>query len=84
MDGLSNSRYYKGGFEPRMTRREASLILAVSPSAPSKKVKDSHKRIMLLNHPDRGERVSIPDIVVADAMPFSYVVRRITLSGSQN
>ena len=37
-----------------MTKREAALILGVSPNAPAKRIKDSHKRIMLLNHPDRG------------------------------
>lgn len=37
-----------------MTRREAALILAVSPSAPKAKVKDQFKKIMSLNHPDRG------------------------------
>lgn len=50
----SNSKYYKGGFESKMSRREAALILGVSPNAQSKKIKDAHKRIMLLNHPDRG------------------------------
>ncbi len=29
----ANSKYYKGGFEPKMTRREASLTLGVSPNA---------------------------------------------------
>lgn len=48
------SKYYKGGFDPKMTKREASLILGVSPSASKIKVKEAHKRIMLLNHPDRG------------------------------
>lgn len=59
-----------------MSKREASLILGVSPTAPKGKVrlqkmnfidaylkasllffsqvKDAHKKIMLLNHPDRG------------------------------
>jgi len=50
----SNSKYYKGGFEAKMSKREASLILDVSPNAPVKKIRDSHKRIMLLNHPDKG------------------------------
>jgi hypothetical protein len=50
----ANSKYYKGGFEGKMTKREASLILGVSPNAPVKKIRESHKRIMLLNHPDRG------------------------------
>lgn len=47
-------KYYKGGFEPIMNRREASLILGVSPNSNPDKVKQAHKRIMLLNHPDRG------------------------------
>lgn len=51
---FANSKYYKGGFEPKMTRREASLILGVSPTASKLKLKEAHKRIMLLNHPDRG------------------------------
>ena len=36
-----NSRYYKGGFEQKMTRREASLILGVSPTASKAKIKVS-------------------------------------------
>jgi len=48
------SKYYKGGFDPKMTKREAGLILGVSPSASKLKIKEAHKRIMLLNHPDRG------------------------------
>jgi len=50
----ANSKYYKGGFEDKMTKREAALILGVSPNATSKKISESHKKIMLLNHPDRG------------------------------
>lgn len=38
-----------------MSRREAGLILGISPSANTKKVKEAHKRIMILNHPDKGE-----------------------------
>ncbi|XP_041350563.1 mitochondrial import inner membrane translocase subunit TIM14-like [Gigantopelta aegis] len=48
------SKYYKGGFDPKMSKREAGLILGVSPSASKAKLKEAHKRIMLLNHPDRG------------------------------
>ncbi|BES95241.1 unnamed protein product [Nesidiocoris tenuis] len=51
---FSGSKYYKGGFDPKMSRREASLILGVSPAANKNKVKEAHKRIMSLNHPDRG------------------------------
>ncbi|KAJ8031215.1 Mitochondrial import inner membrane translocase subunit TIM14 [Holothuria leucospilota] len=50
----SFSSYYKGGFEPKMTKREASLILGVSPAASRSKVRDAHRRIMILNHPDKG------------------------------
>lgn len=48
------SKYYKGGFEPKISKREAGLILGVSPSASNAKIKEAHKRIMLANHPDRG------------------------------
>ncbi|KAF4521487.1 hypothetical protein B566_EDAN001785 [Ephemera danica] len=51
---LANSKYYKGGFEPRMSKREASLVLGVSPTANKLRIKEAHKRIMSLNHPDRG------------------------------
>lgn len=37
-----------------MSKREASLILGVSPTANKIRVKEAHKRIMLANHPDRG------------------------------
>ena len=53
-EAWANSKYYKGGFDGKMTKREASLILGVSPNASQKKIRESHKRIMLLNHPDRG------------------------------
>ncbi|XP_054442352.1 dnaJ homolog subfamily C member 15 [Pteronotus mesoamericanus] len=50
----SLSSYYKGGFEQKMSRREASLILGVSPSASKAKIRTAHRRIMILNHPDKG------------------------------
>lgn len=53
-ESLASSKYYRGGFEPKMSKREAALILGVSPSASKQKVKDAHKKIMLLNHPDRN------------------------------
>ncbi|KPI93521.1 Mitochondrial import inner membrane translocase subunit TIM14 [Papilio xuthus] len=53
-ESLANSKYYKGGFEPKMTKREASLILGISPTASKAKIRDAHRRVMLLNHPDRG------------------------------
>jgi DnaJ family protein C protein 19 len=47
--------YYRGGFEPAMTKREASLILGLNTTSPSEdKVKQAHKKIIVLNHPDKG------------------------------
>lgn len=48
------SKYYQGGFEPKMTRREATLILGVPWNAKSQKIKEAHKKLMIVNHPDRG------------------------------
>ncbi|XP_071991367.1 dnaJ homolog subfamily C member 15 [Engystomops pustulosus] len=50
----SLSYYYKGGFEQKMNRREASLILGVSPSASKSKIRMAHRKVMILNHPDKG------------------------------
>ncbi|KAF0904096.1 hypothetical protein E2562_031768 [Oryza meyeriana var. granulata] len=47
-------RFYPGGFEREMTRREAALILGVRERAPMDKIKDAHKRVMVANHPDAG------------------------------
>lgn len=51
---ILGSKYYKGGFDPKMSKREAALILGVSPTVNKTRLKEAHKRIMLLNHPDRG------------------------------
>ena len=53
-ENWANSKYYKGGFDPKMTKREAALILGTSPTANVKKVRDAHKKLMILNHPNRG------------------------------
>lgn len=46
--------YYRGGFEPTMTKREAGLILSLNSSPSADKVKQAHKKIIVLNHPDKG------------------------------
>ncbi|CAL4169919.1 unnamed protein product, partial [Meganyctiphanes norvegica] len=51
---LAASKYYKGGFDPKMSKREAALILGISPNAPPIKVKQMYKKLMLINHPDKG------------------------------
>ncbi|KAI1854808.1 hypothetical protein JX266_000926 [Neoarthrinium moseri] len=65
--GALGKAFYKGGFEPRMNKREASLILSLkydlTPPARTlwreraltkEKVRKAHRTLMLLNHPDRG------------------------------
>ncbi len=47
-------RFYKGAFEPKMTRREAALILGVRESANRERVREAHRRVLMLNHPDTG------------------------------
>ncbi|KAB2572914.1 Heat shock protein DnaJ [Lasiodiplodia theobromae] len=47
--------FYKGGFEPKMNRREAALILELPERGLSKElIRKKHRQLMLLNHPDRG------------------------------
>nr|SVE73980.1 EOG090X0MNL [Daphnia atkinsoni] len=53
-ESLLGSRFYKGGFDAKISKREASLILGISPTANKIRIKEAHKRIMLANHPDRG------------------------------
>eukprot|EP00640_Fibrocapsa_japonica_P006656 CAMPEP_0113946736 /NCGR_PEP_ID=MMETSP1339-20121228/59822_1 /TAXON_ID=94617 /ORGANISM="Fibrocapsa japonica" /LENGTH=173 /DNA_ID=CAMNT_0000952971 /DNA_START=39 /DNA_END=560 /DNA_ORIENTATION=+ /assembly_acc=CAM_ASM_000762 len=51
---LFKKGYYEGGFELKMTRREAARILGVRESASPQRIKEAHRRILMLNHPDRG------------------------------
>ncbi|KAF2455932.1 hypothetical protein BDY21DRAFT_349135 [Lineolata rhizophorae] len=47
--------FYKGGFEPRINRREAALILELPERGLSRElIRKKHRQMMLLNHPDRG------------------------------
>lgn len=48
--------YYKGGFAPSMSRREATLILGLPDrgALAKEKLRKNHRALMLLNHPDRG------------------------------
>ncbi|KAI4364274.1 hypothetical protein MLD38_020388 [Melastoma candidum] len=51
---LKMRRFYEGGFQASMTRKEAALILGVRESTPADKVKEAHRRVMVANHPDSG------------------------------
>ncbi len=48
------TKYYEGGFEETMTKREAALILGVRESSSAARIKDAHRKLLILNHPDTG------------------------------
>jgi len=48
------TKFYEGGFEDEMTRREAALILGVRESADKARVQKAYRRLLTLNHPDTG------------------------------
>ncbi|KAJ3416991.1 carboxypeptidase Y-deficient [Chytridiales sp. JEL 0842] len=50
----NTSKFPRGGFDDKMSKREAALILGVREQVTKDKLKEAHRRIMLLNHPDRG------------------------------
>lgn len=47
-------KFYEGGFEDKMTRREATLILGVRNSATVERINERYRKVLVLNHPDRG------------------------------
>lgn len=47
-------KFYEGGFQPVMTRREAALILGIRERVVMEKIKEAHRRVMVANHPDSG------------------------------
>ncbi|KAH9246834.1 hypothetical protein BASA81_015612 [Batrachochytrium salamandrivorans] len=51
---LSPGAFYQGGFEDTMTKREAALILGVRESASRDKIRDAHRYMSRVNHPDTG------------------------------
>ncbi|KAI1002369.1 hypothetical protein K3495_g5839 [Podosphaera aphanis] len=53
--GALGKAFYKGGFEAKMNRKEAALILQLSERQLSKeRIRKNHRTLMMLNHPDRG------------------------------
>ncbi|XP_042012743.1 mitochondrial import inner membrane translocase subunit TIM14-2-like [Salvia splendens] len=47
-------KFYYGGFQQAMNRREAALILGVREHVTLEKIKEAHRRVMVANHPDAG------------------------------
>jgi hypothetical protein len=54
MSDWFSKNFYDGGFEEKMSKREAALILGVRESASIDRIKEAHRKVMLLNHPDKG------------------------------
>eukprot|EP01111_Echinosteliopsis_oligospora_P018565 TRINITY_DN859_c0_g1_i1.p1 TRINITY_DN859_c0_g1~~TRINITY_DN859_c0_g1_i1.p1 ORF type:complete len:112 (-),score=34.15 TRINITY_DN859_c0_g1_i1:21-356(-) len=55
----SEKRYKLSGFEAKMTKKEAGLILNVPATNDKDKVRKAHRTMMNLNHPDRGGSIYI-------------------------
>lgn len=47
-------RAMAGGFESEMTRKEALNILGVREGSSQETIREAHRRLMRLNHPDNG------------------------------
>ncbi len=47
-------KYYKGSFDSKMSKREAILILNVKSNYSKEDLKDAHRKLLLVNHPDNG------------------------------
>lgn len=47
-------RAMAGGFAEEMTRREAFQILGLREGASKDQIREAHRKIMRLNHPDNG------------------------------
>jgi len=52
--GGTLGKFYPGGFEPKMNMNEACLILSISNKYNLNQIREAHKKLMLLNHPDFG------------------------------
>lgn len=50
----TSRNFYDGPFEDKMTRREAALILGVRESASEERIRNAHRKLLILNHPDTG------------------------------
>lgn len=51
---IAAERYYAGGFEPEMTKKEAMMILNLKTLSDTATIKNNYKKILMSNHPDKG------------------------------
>lgn len=54
VNSWTTRNFYDGPFEEKMTRREAALILGVRESASEERIRNAHRKLLILNHPDTG------------------------------
>eukprot|EP01104_Vermistella_antarctica_P012975 TRINITY_DN3849_c0_g1_i1.p1 TRINITY_DN3849_c0_g1~~TRINITY_DN3849_c0_g1_i1.p1 ORF type:complete len:114 (+),score=23.53 TRINITY_DN3849_c0_g1_i1:113-454(+) len=54
MGNQAFKKFAQGGFEREMSPKEATQILAVRQTATKDQIQKAHKKLMVLNHPDRG------------------------------
>ena len=73
---MTASGYYRGGFEAQMSKREAFMILGLRDGMPKDKIKEAHRRVMLLNHPDRGGSPFLASKINEAKMLLDKQVRR--------
>lgn len=52
--GRIAKKFYEGGFENPMSKREAALILGCRQSAQRDKIMERYRLLMKVNHPDLG------------------------------
>lgn len=51
---LRGRKFFEGGFESPMSKKEAALVLGCRESASKQKIMDRYRTLMRLNHPDLG------------------------------
>ncbi|GME72108.1 unnamed protein product [Ambrosiozyma monospora] len=75
-------KYGRGGFNPKMTESEALLVLGIENdevlSLTYDQLKKKHRRMMLLNHPDKGGSPYLAMKINAakDVLERSYMFRK--------
>lgn len=51
---MESSKFYPGGFEEKMSKREAMLILNLKSLNDKAVIRAQYKKILMGNHPDKG------------------------------
>lgn len=69
---IAADRYFAGGFEPTMTKKEAMLILNIKSLDDVPTIKNNYKKLLMANHPDKGgsiylaQKINQAKVVVAE------------------